>query len=66
MIPITPTDVPRDKVSPLNKGKMKQITIEVPEGISLLKKPNQAAVWLKSLIGPLEGKNLILIPLSPL
>lgn len=37
---------------------MKQVLIEVLEGGNLLKKSNRAAVWLKSLIGPVEMEKL--------
>lgn len=58
MSSIAHVSAPRDEAGPSNKGRMKQVLIEVPEGINLLKKPDRAAVWLKPLIGALEREKL--------
>lgn len=44
MSPIAPTTTHRDEAGPSNKGGMKQVTIEVPEGINLMRKPNWVVV----------------------
>lgn len=55
---VAPAAASQDEPGPSNKGRMKQITIEVPEGINLLMKPDRATVWLKPLIVPLEREKL--------
>lgn len=62
MSPVAPAAsraaIPRDEVGPSIGGGMKQVIIEVPGSVNLLRKPNRAVVWLKPLIGPFERKTL--------
>lgn len=58
MSPLAPAAAPRDEFGPSTKSGMKQVTINVPEGVSLQKKTNWVVVWLNPLTGPLERKKL--------
>lgn len=55
---VAPASFFQDEVGPSNKGRMKQVTTEVHEGINLLRKPDRTVVWMKPMISPLERENL--------
>lgn len=53
-LPVTHVAPTQNEVGPSNRGMMKQVVIEVPQGFNLLNKPDRAAIWLKPWIGPIE------------